>query len=109
MASDEYGNTYVTFRVYFRPDEISPELRRALSSGKIGRTVAAEFFALTTSRGSIQEILVDEANSVHTNAKCEDGINYIDVASASPYITVDVNPAASRFETAAQGRGTSQK
>ena len=121
MASDEYGNTYFTFRVYFRPDEIGPELRLALSSGKIGRTAAAEFFALTTSRGSIQEVLVDEANSsfcdgnyvdgnwVHTNAKCEDGIAYIDVASASPYITVNVNPATSRFETAAPGRGRSQK
>jgi hypothetical protein len=121
MASDEYGNTYFTFRVYFRPDEIGQEQRRALSSGKIGRTAAAETFALTTSRGSIQEVLLDEANSslcdgnyvdgswVHMNAKCEDGIAYIDVASASAYIAVNVNPAASRFETAEPGRGTSQK
>ena len=102
MASDEYGNTYFTFDVYFRPDEIGPELRRALSSGKIGRRVAAEFFALSTYRGSVQEVLVDIANSsfcdgsyvdgnwVHAETKCEDRIAYIDVASASPYIAVRV-------------------
>jgi hypothetical protein len=102
MASDEYGNTYFTFGVYFRPDEIGSELRRALSSGKNGQRVAAEFFALTTFRGSIQEALVDKANSslcdgsyldgnwVHAETKCEDGIAYIDVASASPYIAVRV-------------------
>jgi hypothetical protein len=120
MASDEYGNTYFTFHVYFRPDEIGAELRRALSSGKIRRTAAAEFFALTTSRGSSQETLVDEANSylcdgsyvdgnwVHSNAKCEDRIAYINVASASPHITVNVNPAVSHFEAAAPRRRTSQ-
>jgi hypothetical protein len=102
MASDEYANTYFTFGVYFRPEEIGPGLRRALASGKIGRRVAAEFFALTTYRGSIQEVLVDKVNSsfcdgsyvdgnwVHTETKCEDGIAYIDVASVSPYVAVRV-------------------
>ena len=119
MASDEYGNTYFTFAIYFRPDELSPELRRALSSGKL--TTAAEYFDLTTSRNSIRQLPIDQANStlcdgnyvdgnwVHTNPKCDDRIAYTTVESASPYITVKVDPARSRIEEAAAGTGPLQK
>ena len=84
MASDEYGNTYFTFRVYYRPDEISPDLRRAASSGRIGWSASAEFLRLTTSRESIQQVVIDRASStlcdgsyvdgnwIHTNPKCEE-------------------------------------
>ena len=121
MASDEYGNTYFTFRVYFRPDEISPDLRRAASSGRIGRSASAEFLRLTTSRESIQQVVIDRASStlcdgsyvdgnwIHTNPKCEDRIAYTRIMSASPYITVRVDPASSRFERAAAGSGPWQK
>jgi hypothetical protein len=114
-ASDEIGSsTYFTFDVYFRPDEISAGIRRALSSGKISRSDAAELFELTTSRDSVREVVVDQANSIlcdgtyvvdgdwiRTNPKCEDRVAYKEVASASPYITVNVDAARSSLETAA--------
>jgi hypothetical protein len=113
MASDEYGSTYFTFSVYFRPDEISPRLRELLASGKVRRAELAEFFDLAISRERVQEIVIDQAKStlcdgnyfdgnwVHTNPKCEDNIAYRRVAMPSSYIRVEVNPGTSRYETAA--------
>lgn len=104
MPSDEYGSTYFTFSVYFRLDEISEGLRQVLSSSKISRTAASEYFQHTTSRDAIQELVIDEANStfcggnyadgngVYTNPTCEDRIAYKKVVSPSPYITVNVEP-----------------
>jgi hypothetical protein len=115
MASDEYGNTYFTFSVYFQPDEISPRLRRALANGKIRRVELAEFFDVTTTREHVQRIVIDQANSrfcdgnyvdgnwVRTNPKCEDNIAYRSMAMPSSYIAVRVNPSAARLETAANG------
>jgi hypothetical protein len=70
MASDEYGNTSFMFSVYFRPDELSPSLRRVLSSGKVGWTTAAEFFTVTTTTVFFQ---------------------------GSPFIAVKVNPVSPRI------------
>jgi hypothetical protein len=108
MASDEYGNNYFTFSVYFRPDEIGPDLRRILSLGKVNGAAAAEFFQLTTWRDSIQQVAIDEASSticdgnyvdgnwVHTGSKCEDEIAYTTVEIPSPYITVKVAVGSGR-------------
>jgi hypothetical protein len=63
MASDEYGGTNFTFSVYYRPDEISPALRRTISSGKINRADIAEFFQFTTSGNSVRQIVMHQANS----------------------------------------------
>ena len=113
MASDEYNNPNFTFSVYFRPTEMSPRLREMLSLGNIRRAMVAELFEITTSTDSIQQVVIDEANStfcdgnyidgtwIHTNPKCEDRIAYKKVASPSPYIRVRVDPASSRLETAA--------
>jgi hypothetical protein len=121
MASDEYGNTYFTFTVYFRPDEISPELRRVLSLGKVNRAAAAEFFQVTNYKDSIQQVAIDEANSticdgnyvdgnwVHTSPNCEDGIAYTRVAIPSPFITVKVELVSSGKEAAAPGCEQCQK
>src|SRR5262249_45590088 len=104
MASDEYGNSYFTFSVYSRPDEIRPRLRELVASGKIRRAELAEFFDVATSRERVQEIVIDQAKStlcdenyvdgnwVHTNPKCEDNIAYRRVAMPSSYIRVEVNP-----------------
>ena len=54
MVSDEYGNTYFTFSVYFRQDEISPRLREILALGKIRRAALEEFFEITASRVTAQ-------------------------------------------------------
>ena len=109
--SDESGSAWFTFNVYFREDEIDPRLRRALSTGKISRSAAAELFEITMDKGSIEELVLDEANSilcegyyvdgswVHANPKCEDSVTYRKVASPSPYITVKVDSAPSSLET----------
>jgi len=121
MVSDEYGNTSFTFSVYFRQDEISPRLREILAWGKIRRAALEEFFEVTTSRATAQQIVIDSANSTlcdgnyldgnwtNTNPTCEDKIVYQRVASASPYITVRVDPASSRIEAAAAANELSRK
>jgi len=121
MVSDEYGSTYFTFSVYFRQDEISPRLREILALGKIRRATLEEFFEVTTSKATAQQIVIDSANSTlcdgnyfdgnwtRTNPKCEDKIVYQRVASASPYFTVRVDPAASRIEAAAAPSEPSRK
>jgi hypothetical protein len=126
MASDEYGSSYslskYSFSVYFRPDELNPALLRALSSGRVGRTSAAEFFQLTTSRGSVPETVIDLAKSrfcaghyyvdgywIHTNPKCEDTVVYKVIARPSPYIAVKVNAVSPRLETVAVTRQRERK
>jgi hypothetical protein len=116
MTSDEYGSTYFTFSVYFRPDEVSPRLRETLALGKIRRAALEEFFQLSTSRESVQQTVIDPANSafcdgnyvdgswIRTNPKCGDRVVYDTVAAASAYISVRVDPAYSRIETAAAAR-----
>ena len=106
MQSDEYGNTSFTFSVYFRGDEISPNLRDALSSGRLSHTDLAEYFQLTAFRESMQQEVIDEANSsicegnyvdgnwTPTKPKCQDRIAYKNLASASPYTTVRIDPAS---------------
>jgi hypothetical protein len=109
MASDEYANEFFTFSVYFHPDELSPELLQLTSAGKIRRAAVAEFFRLRNSRDFVQQVVIDEANSnacdgnyidgnwIQTNPTCEDRVAYRRIASASPYITVRVDPAPSRL------------
>jgi hypothetical protein len=120
MASDEYGSSYslsvYSFSVYFRADELNPALLRALSSGRVGRTSAGEFFQLTTSRGSMPETVIDRSKSrfckgnyyvdgywVHTNPKCEDTVVYKVISTPSPYIAVKVDPVFPRIEAVAVG------
>jgi hypothetical protein len=112
MASDEYGNTHFTFSVYFRPEELDPELTRRAASGRINRAAAAEFFQLTTSRKFAPQIVIDEASSTfcegnyvdgnwaRANPKCEDHVLYKVVARPSSYVAVKVEPS-SRLETVA--------
>ena len=121
MASDEYGNTSFTFSVYFRAGELDPALLRALSSGSVSRTAAAEFFQLASSRGSVPQTVIDRAKSkfcdgtyvdgnwIHTNPKCEDAVAYKVIAVPSPYIAVKVNPVFPRIETAAARRHPARK
>lgn len=112
LASDEYGNTYFTFSVYFRPAEIGPRLREIVALGKVRRADLEEFFELTTSRQLVQQTVIDSAKSAQcdgtyidgnwtrTNPKCEDRLAYKTVTGPSPYIAVRVDPVPSRVETA---------
>jgi hypothetical protein len=116
LASDEYGNTYFTFSVYFRPDEIGSRLREMVALGKVRPADLEEFFQLSTSRESVQQTVIDPANSafcdgnyvdgnwIRTNPKCVDRVVYCTVAAASPYISVRVDTTYSRIETAAAAR-----
>jgi hypothetical protein len=106
LASDEYANGYSTyqFKVYFRPGELTPALRRTLSAGKPNRAELASYFKVTTARLPVQARLIDWANSslceehlvgglwVHRNRNCRDNIRFKNVTVPSDYITVRVEP-----------------
>ena len=114
MASDEYGNTYYTFSVYFRPEELSPVVREALAKPKVSKADAAEYFDLTTDRTPIRQVVIDDAASTfcggnfvkgglwtHTDSKCQDKIVYNTITAPSDYITVKVDPSSSGREDTA--------
>ena len=112
-ATEESGDAYYTFSVYFRDDEIRPALLRSLSDGKLRRSAAAELFEISTSRSSIQQEVIDESNSTfcdgyysdsgwaHTSPTCEDRVTYRQVASLSPYVSVKVDLAPPSLQAAA--------
>jgi hypothetical protein len=113
LASDEYGNTYFTFSVYFRSEELSPAVRETLAKHRISKADAAAYFDLSTYTAPVRQIAIDEPASTfcdgnfvdgfwtHTDSKCEDKISYKTVTAPSNYITVKVDPALSRREQAA--------
>jgi hypothetical protein len=113
LASDEYGNTYFTFSVYFRWDELSPAVRDTLAKHEISRADAAAYFDLTAYRSPVREVVIDETASTfcagnfvdgswtHTDSKCEDDIHYTTIIAPSVYVTVKVDPALGRREQAA--------
>jgi len=118
LASDEYGNTYFTFSVYFRPDELSPAVRETLAKHRISKADAAEYFSLSTYRAPVRQVAIDEAASTfcdgnfvdgswtQTDSKCEDKVTYKTITAPSEYITVRVDPALSQQEQAASGSPT---
>jgi hypothetical protein len=104
LASDEYGARYSVFHVYFRPNELAPEVRKALSARKLGRTETADYFTVKTSREAVQRVVIDETRSsfcdaivrdglwTQTDPDCLDRINYKTITTPSDYITVRVDP-----------------
>jgi hypothetical protein len=118
LASDEYGNRYFTFQVYFRPEELAPAVRRALSVGKMNRADLATYFNVTTSRQPVRATVIDRANSsfcdLHivdgswtpNDPKCRDNVRFKTVTVLSDYITVQVNPVSPwPKQAAASARG----
>jgi hypothetical protein len=113
LASDEYGNRYFTFQVYFRPEELSPGLRRTLSIGKVRRSELATYFNVTTSRAPVRAAVIDEANSsfcdgnyvdgnwIQKDPNCKDKVSFKTVTRPSDYITVQVEPVSPRQQQAA--------
>ncbi len=107
LASDEYRNSYsrFEFQVYFRPGELTPRVRNAISAGKANRPELASFFKLTTARLPAQYRVIDSKNSsfcagFHADGNwmfhhpgCKEHISYITVTRPSDYITVRVEPA----------------
>ena len=106
LGSDEYGGTYFTFSVYFRPDELSPAVRAAISAREKARADVAPLFAITTSRESQRQVVIDDANSsfcsgnynmdglwVHSDPGCQDRVTYKTITVPSEYVTLKVEPA----------------
>ena len=108
LASDEYGLRYFLFQVYFRPDELGPEVRSALSDRKLNRAQAAGYLSVKTYRESLNQVVIDEQRSkfcagtlldgiwTRTDPACRDRINYKTVTTPSDYITVRVDPVPTR-------------
>jgi hypothetical protein len=113
LASDEYGDRYFTFQVYFRPEELPPGLRRALSIGKMKRSELTTYFNVATSRPAVRAAVIDEANSsfcdgnymdgnwIQRDPNCKDKVSFKTVTKPSDYITVQVDPVSPRAQQAA--------
>jgi hypothetical protein len=108
MASDEYANGDFTFQVYFRPEELPPALRQALSAHHRNRAELATYFQVTTSRLPIRTAVIDRANStfcpgnsidsnwIHDDPACQDKIVFQTVTNPSDYMTVRVDTVPPR-------------
>jgi len=106
IGSDEYGDTRFTFSVTVRRLDVSPAVLQMMSAHKINRAAAAKDFRLSTFRGLVPRVAIDDANSVfcagncidglctHTDRNCEEKVTYKTVATPSDYVTVRVDPAA---------------
>jgi len=115
MASDEYGNTTFAFNVYFQADGLGSNLRKALTSKRVSPIDLSEYFQLTASRQPIDQLVIDQANSmtcdgdyvdgnwIRSNSSCQENITYKKAAIASPYITVRVDEVSHLQASAATG------
>ena len=107
IGGDEYGSTHFTFSVNVRPEDLNPTVRQTISEHKMSQTTAAEAFKLSTYRGLVPRVVIDDAHSVlcagyyidgfwtQTDRNCEEKLSYKTVAMPSGYIVVRVDPAAS--------------
>jgi len=103
---DEGPQTRSTFDVMYRPEELTPAMRKALSARKQNRAEIADYFALNTSRETVKRAAIDESKSsfceggyvegawTKSDTNCADQIEWKNVASQAAYITVKVDPAA---------------
>lgn len=109
LTSDEYGNRYFTFQVYFRPEELPPALRRAISD-KMRRGELSTYFNVATSRAPVRTAVIDQANSnfcdgnyvdgywVQNDPNCRDKVSSKVVTAPSEYIKVQVDPVSPRTQ-----------
>jgi hypothetical protein len=107
IGGDEYGSAHFTFSVNVRPEDLNPTVRQTISEHKMSQTTAAEEFKLSTFRGLVPRVVIDDPASVlctgyyvdglwtHTDRNCEEKVSYKTVAMPSGYIVVRVDPAAS--------------
>jgi hypothetical protein len=106
-TSDESKDEHSTFSAYFRPEELSPKVRKALSESSLSGSDAARYFTVNTSRETVRKSVIDTAQSTfcpafnyvggkgtQTNTGCQDEIRYKWVRVPSPYITVSVDPVS---------------
>jgi hypothetical protein len=103
MASDELASRHFTFEVYFRPDELAPEVRQAASAKNRNRADTAGYFAVHTYRGPARRVVVDTARSsycpgayqdgvwIRSDESCRDEIRYMAMTMPSDSVTVSVD------------------
>jgi hypothetical protein len=116
LTSDGYESRNFTFHVYFRLDELTPEVRRALAEKKRNRADLQGYFTVTAFQEPVRRIAIDEAKShfcdgnlvdgawTPSDSNCEDEIHMAAITSPSDYITVRVDPVL-----AAVGRASTDK
>ncbi len=93
-----------TFSVYFKPEEVPTDG----PAEKMKRDQAAALFQVNTYRSMVEQKVIDKQHSqfcagsyidgswVHSDAKCQDQVQFVSQAVPSPYLTVQVemrNPA----------------
>ena len=56
LASDEHGDPHFTFKVYFKPDELSPEVQQALTTKNQKQANRAGWFTVSVNpdQGSVR-------------------------------------------------------
>jgi hypothetical protein len=107
LSTGENAPGRETFSVYFRPEEVAADG----PVGKLKRDQAASFFQVSTYRPTVEEKVIDKANShfcegsyvdgswVRKDPKCQDQVQYTKQTVPSPYLTVQVdlrNPVATK-------------
>jgi len=113
LASDEYAGRNFTFSVYFRVDEVAPDVQKALAGRKLSRADIASYFDVSTYRETVSQVAIDNRQSrfcdtnfndgawTHTDTGCKDDIHYSEVTVPSDYITVKVGLVPQRHERTA--------
>ncbi len=106
LASDEYGGRYFQFQVYFRPEELPPALRSAISAGKGKQPELATYFKMTASRLPVRGAVIDDAhpsfcngnymdgNWIQSDPHCQDQVSLKTVTMLSEYITLRIEPTS---------------
>jgi|HubBroStandDraft_1064217.scaffolds.fasta_scaffold01200_2 hypothetical protein len=115
MASDESANRHFEFKVYFRSNELPPEVLQAVSARKLDRADTAAYFAVNTYRETGRQVVIDSARSsfcpgayrdgvwTHTDESCHDDIHYTAITTPSDYIAVRVDAVPMSAKRAATG------
>jgi hypothetical protein len=113
MASDELASRRFTFKVYFQPSELAPEVRQAAVAPKLERTDAAGYFAAHTSREPVRRVVIDRARCafcagsyadgvwVHNERSCQDTVHYKEISGPSDYLAVRVETVSASMKRAA--------
>jgi hypothetical protein len=88
-----------TFSVYFRPEEVGLDG----PSDQMKRDQAASLFQVNTYRGTVEQKVIDKANShfcagnyvdgnwMRKDPNCQDQVQYTSQTAPSPYLTVQVD------------------
>jgi hypothetical protein len=102
LPTDKTHDPNFAFQVYFRPEELPPQLRKAVTEHKVKREELGSYFRISTSRPSVQSTVVNNAKSsfckgtyvdgswVLEDPNCQDKVVLKKVIVPSQYIAVKV-------------------